>query len=161
MLEGRIVSPDGSPVSDAVIRSMCAWGDPKRGICCRAGLSYTDETGEFWLGYIKAVTNVNLNVQSPTYGTTSFLAVPIGDGPVELELMEPSRLIGRITRPDGQPAEGYRVLLRGTLRYPMFGGTAGQFTDEYTAQVGADGLGDANGEQSDRSTTQHGHRLTG
>jgi len=135
LLVGRVVAPDGSPLTDAVVECTWMWEDPQKRRGSSAGLTYTDEHGGFWLGYMERMNFCNLFVESPAQGRSSFLSVPIGDEPVELVMQPAAGLRGEILRPDGTPAAGYRVLLRGLLYFPVPEGRAGHAASEYEAQV--------------------------
>jgi RNA polymerase sigma-70 factor (ECF subfamily) len=116
-LAGRLLGPDGSPVSDAVISVPTAWS-PKDHIFWPAGLGLSDEDGRFRLGFEARAAACHLRVSSERCGQHFFVEVPVADEEVELTLDRPARVEGTITWADGAAATGLTVRVNGRLPEP-------------------------------------------
>jgi len=138
-LKGRIRAADGSPVADAIVCSMGSW-NAKSKVDCPA-LVYTDESGDFSIGYRPDIERCNLEMRSTAHGRYTFTDIPVDDEEVELWFGDTSTLTGTVTYSDDRPAAGLVVLLGGGVRTPMGprGAFVRAFATEYTAVVDSQG----------------------
>lgn len=116
-LAGRILGPDGTPVTDAVIAAATAW-TPTDHIFWPAGLGVTDAEGQFHLGFEARASGCHLHVCSERHGQVFFVGVPLTEEPVELPWSRPASLEGTMTWADGAPASGLTVRAHGKLPEP-------------------------------------------
>lgn len=101
-LVGRLLSPEGIPVTDAVLRA-----------AYNVTLAYTDTDGFFEVT-LEPFATAFISAYSPLYGSATFSEVPVGTAEiVELTMPGMAVLGGRVTWRDGTPAEGMRVRLQG------------------------------------------------
>ena len=116
-LAGRLLAPDGAPVTDAIISVTTAW-TPTTHISWPAGLGSSDAEGRFRLGFQADAAGCHLRINSERHGQHFFLEVPVSDEEVELTSSEPARVEGTITWADGTPAAGLTVRVNGRLPEP-------------------------------------------
>lgn len=111
-LYGRVLSPDGKPVTDGAVNLVAyrARGDWQNGML---GGTSTDAKGQFHLAFPREGL-ATLVTSSAKYGGASFDDVPIGsDDLIELQMPKGARLTGTITWANGSPAPEVLVFLAG------------------------------------------------
>ncbi|MCC6794174.1 MAG: sigma-70 family RNA polymerase sigma factor [Candidatus Hydrogenedentes bacterium] len=111
-LYGRLLSPDGAPVTDGVVNlvSVRMRGDSSNGML---GSTNTDAKGHFHFAFSREGT-VGLVTSSLKYGGASFDDIPVGtEDVIELQMPQGARLTGTITWTNGGAASEVIVYLVG------------------------------------------------
>lgn len=140
VLRGRVLSPRGAPVSDAVVSIMgvgTTRSSRQEGLVSFGGegLTYTDQVGRFSLGFYPKADYCNLCVTSEAYGVSSFPMVAISDKEIELRMHGPASMMGTITQADGTPANDKIVTMQGLLYMGDGPGSSGSYTSTHSAPL--------------------------
>ncbi|NUM56570.1 MAG: sigma-70 family RNA polymerase sigma factor [Candidatus Hydrogenedentes bacterium] len=111
-LYGRLLSPDGKPVTDGVVNLVAirTRGDSSNGML---GSTNTDAKGQFHFAFSREGT-ASLVTSSLKYGGASFDDVPVGgEDVIELQMPKGAQLTGTITWAAGGAASDVLVFLVG------------------------------------------------
>lgn len=111
-LYGKLLSPDGKPVTDDVVSLVAirTRGDSSNGML---GSTNTNAMGLFHFAFAREGT-ANLVTSSLKYGGASFEQVPVGtEDIIELQMPQGARLTGAITWANGGAASEVLVYLTG------------------------------------------------
>ncbi|HIJ74816.1 MAG TPA: sigma-70 family RNA polymerase sigma factor [Candidatus Hydrogenedentes bacterium] len=112
MLTGRLLSAQGAPIADGVVRVLCYCSRSDSRVGGSGLIAYTDSEGVFRLG-MEQWGVVALDVRAPNHGTGVFTNVPIGeDNLIDLRLSEPATLKGQVIWSGGAPAAAVCVRLQ-------------------------------------------------
>lgn len=112
----RVLTGDGTPLTDAIVSIWQAWD--RETILQGWGLGPTDEDGRCWLGLPEKAIACHVRVNSDRHGQDFFLETPITDQETELTLKDLARAEGSITWADGTPASGLTVRAFGMIPHP-------------------------------------------
>lgn len=132
-LRGRVIDPEGKPVSGAVVSFDFFYGDEANcGGACEGvdPLAVTDEDGAFLIATTKRFDWMTVTVEARTFAKRKFFKLPSGK-PQELKLTEGATVKGRILH-EGKPVKSVEIGLVSVDR-------SDNFTGEYI--IGTDSEG--------------------
>ncbi len=138
-VEGRVISSEGKPVSDAVVSAHHVYN--KEGYAGSSSLATTDEKGRFVMSIEPKATTATFRVDSKSHGQEFFAKVSLESESLEFKFRRRGTLSGEITWTSEEPAKGMVVVASATVPEPevLMTYSGWRVQQKFLAEVKSDG----------------------